>query len=105
MLGKSAVVRCIPISRAVLEFLGDRRDDLVIINLGGSGAEVLSGALNIPMSELAGMLHWLPPKTTLVLCGATGPVSLPKNVLTILADRDVQVVYIIAECSAKSMAV
>lgn len=104
MQGKGAVVRCIPISRAILEFLGDQRDDLVIINLGERGTEVLSGALSIPIYELADMLRWLPPKTTLVLC-ATEPISLPKEVNMILTDRGVQVVYVLEERNAKPLAV
>ena len=62
-------VQYIGISMATLKDLGRTQENLVVVNVGISEYPVVSEALRVPAQELKGFLRWVPPHSTLVLCG------------------------------------
>ena len=64
-------INYVRISRETLEDFRQWRDDLVVIQLGGTRNGAGSEALIVRPSQLKGLLRWLPPKTMLILCSAS----------------------------------
>jgi hypothetical protein len=64
-------VNYVTISRTMLSCLRQWNDDLVVVEVRSARRSVSQGALNVPADQLPLLLRWIPPRTTLVLCGAT----------------------------------
>jgi hypothetical protein len=52
------------------------------------------GALSARADELAALLHWIPPRTTLVLCGTKEVASCREEIEMILLRLGVEVAYV-----------
>jgi hypothetical protein len=97
-------VNYVAISRAVLDDLMRCRDDLVVVELRGSEKGVIPGALNLPIDQLQGLLRWMPPRTTLVLCGTNEVTLCQDEIETSLLRLSIEVVYVLDDGRSYSIA-
>jgi hypothetical protein len=105
ILASAVLVRCstsetraslhyVAISRSILGHLIRCCHNLVVIELRRTTERVISGALNVPTDQLEGILRWIPPRTTLVLCG-TSEVALCRDAIEMnLLSLGIEVVYV-----------
>lgn len=84
----------VAISRSILGQMIRCRHNLVVIELRRTTERVISGALNVSTDQLGGILRWIPPRTTLVLCG-TSEVALCRDAIEMnLLRLGIEVVYV-----------
>lgn len=64
----------VTISGTILNCLRNWNDGLVVVDLRKRGKNAIQGALSVSVDQLPLPLRWIPPRTTLVLCGASEAV-------------------------------
>ena len=90
-------VNYVAISRAVLDDLMGRRNDLVVVELRGNYQGLIPGALFVPIDQLQGVLRWMPPRTTLVLCGSSEVALRHDKIEMPLLRLGMDVVYVLED--------
>lgn len=88
-------VNYITISRTMLRCLKQWNDDLVVVEVRSTRRYISQGALNVPADQLPSLLRWIPPRTTLVLCGASEVLRCRNDVATTLLRLGIEVVYVL----------
>jgi hypothetical protein len=91
---RSPSVNYLPISMAKLDDLRRWRKDLVVVELHRRAMRAIPGALSVRADELAALLRWIPPRTTLVLCGTKEVASCREEIEMILLRLGVEVAYV-----------
>ena len=81
----------------MLNCLRKWNDDLVVVELRSIGKRMAQGALNVPVDQLQLLLRWIPPRTTLVLCGASELTVGRRDIAMTLLRLDIEVVYVLEE--------
>ena len=96
-------VNWVTISRTMLNCLRQWNDDLVVVEVRSTRRCLSEGALNVPAHQLPLLLRWIPPRTTLVLCGASEVLRHRSEVAMTLLRLGIEVVYVLENdriCSA-----
>ena len=94
---RSPSVNYLPISMAKLDDLRRWRKDLVVVELHRRAIRAIPGALSVRADELAALLRWMPPRTTLVLCGRKEVASCRDEIEMILLRLGVEVAYVLQD--------
>ena len=94
---RSPSVKYLPISMAKLDDLRRSRKDLVVVELHRRAMRAIPGALSVRADELAALLRWIPPRTTLVLCGTKEVASCREEIEMILLRLGVEVAYVLQD--------
>jgi hypothetical protein len=89
----------IGISMEQLKDLVRKREDLVVVYLRETGHGTISDALRVPVEELKGFLRWVPPRSTLVLCGWNEAALYREEIERSLLRIGIDVVYVADEVS------
>ena len=97
-------VNYVRISRTMLNCLRQWNDGLVVVRVGGAVKRVAQGALNVPADQLPLLLRWIPPRTTLVLCGASELTLGRRDIAMTLLRLDIEVVYVLEDDGHSSTA-
>jgi len=97
-------VNYVRISRTMLNCLRKLNDDLVVVQVRSTGKRAAQGALNVPADQLPLLLRWIPPRTTLVLCGASELTLCRRDVAMTLLRLDIEVVYVLEDDRQSSTA-
>jgi hypothetical protein len=95
--GSRGRFRYVVISPLLLQDWKKQRASLVIIELRNAGKDMASEALVVPPQQLDGLLRWIPPQTTLVLCGKREFDVCRGEIEWTLLNVGVDVVYILDE--------
>ena len=90
-------VNYVRISRTMLNCLRKWNDDLVVVQVRSTGKQVAQGALNVPADQLPLLLRWIPPRTTLALCGASELTLCRRDIAMSLLRIDIDVVYVLED--------
>lgn len=88
-------VNYVMISRTMLNCLRKWNDDLVVVELCRKGKNAIQGALSVPGNQLPLLLRWMPPRTTLVLCGASEAVLHRGEIAMTLLGLGIEVVFVL----------
>ena len=91
----------IGISMETLKDLMRKREDLVVVDLRGTGHGTISDALRVPVEELKGFLRWVPQGSTLVLCGWNEAAICREEIEGSLLRLGIDFVYVADEVSKK----
>lgn len=97
-------VNYVTISRTMLSCLRQWNDDLVVVEVRGTRRSVSQGALNVPADQLPLFLRWIPPRTTLVLCGASEVLRCRGEIALTLLRLGIEVVYVLEDHTDSSTA-
>lgn len=89
----------IGISMEQLKELVRKREDLVVVDLRGTGHGTISDALRVPVEELKGFLRWMPPRSTLVFCGWNEAALCREEIERSLLRLGIDIVYVADEVS------
>jgi hypothetical protein len=87
----------IGISMDRLKGLLRKREDVVVVDLRGTGHGTISDALRVPVEELNGFLRWVPPRSTLVLCGWNDAARCRDDIARSLLRLGIDFVYVADE--------
>ena len=90
-------VSYVRISPTMLNCLRQWNDDLVVVEVRSAGKRVVQGALNVAVDQLPLLLRWIPPRTTLVLCGASELTLCRHDIAMTLLRLDIEVVYVLED--------
>jgi hypothetical protein len=90
-------VNYVRISQTMLNCLRKWNGDLVVVELRSIGKRMAQGALNVPADQLPLLLRWIPPRTTLVLCGASESTVGRRDIALTLLRLDIEVVYVLED--------
>ena len=90
-------VNYVTISRTMLSCLRRQNDDLVVVEVRSARRSVSQGALNVPADQLPLLLRWIPPRTTLVLCGASDVLRCRGEIALALLRVGIEVVYVLED--------
>lgn len=90
-------VNYVTISRTMLSCLRQWNDDLVVVEVRSTRRCVSEGALSVPADQLPLLLRWIPPRTTLVLCGASEVLRCRSEVAMTLLRLGIEVVYVLED--------
>jgi len=88
-------VNYVMISRTMLNCLRKWNDDLVVVELHRRGDSVIKGALSVPADQLPLVLRWIPPRTTLVLCGASKALLDRGEIAMTLLGLGIELVFVL----------
>jgi hypothetical protein len=97
-------VNYVAISRVALAELMPSHDGLVVVELRRSETTGIPGALSVPFNQLQGLLRWMPPRTTLVLCGANEVELCRQEIESPLLRLDIEMVYVLEDGRGSRMA-
>ena len=81
----------------MLSCLRQWNDSLVVVEVRSTEKRVIQGALNVPVDQLPFLLRWIPPRTTLVLCGSREVVLCRSDFATTLLKLGIEVVYVLED--------
>jgi hypothetical protein len=81
----------------MLNCLRQWNDDLVVVEVRGARRYVIQDALNVSPDQLPLLLRWIPPRTTIVLCGASEVLRCRSEVAMTLLRVGIEVVYILED--------
>jgi len=90
-------VNYVRISRTMLSCLRKWNDDLVVVQVRSTGKPVVQGALNVSADQLPLLLRWIPPRTTLVLCGASEAVLRHDEIAMALLMVSIEFVFLLED--------
>src|SRR5262249_10817372 len=90
-------VNYVRISRTMLSCLRKWNDDLVVVQVRSTGRSVAQGSLNVSADQLPLLLPWIPPRTTLVLCGASELTLCRRDIAMTLLRLDIEVLYVLED--------
>jgi hypothetical protein len=90
-------VNYVTISRTMLNCLRQWNDDLVVVEVRGARRCVIQDALNVSPDQLPLLLRWIPPRTTIVLCGASEVLRCRSEVAMTLLRVGIEVVYVLED--------
>jgi hypothetical protein len=88
-------INYVRISQAMLNCLRQWNDDLVVVEVRNTGKRLIQGALNVPADQLPLLLRWIPPQTTLVLCGPSEVVLWRLDIASTLLRLGIEVVFVL----------
>lgn len=78
--------------------------DLVAIDLRDQVNDPITGALHVLPNQLGGLLRWIPPKTTLALCGIREAERCRYEIQPTLLQVGISMVYIVDTSASASKA-
>ena len=95
-------VNYVTISRTMLSCLRQRNDDLVVVEARSGRRSVSQAMLSVPADQLTLLLGWIPPRTTLVLCGASEVLRRRGEIALALLRVGIEVVYVLEDAMDSS---
>ena len=90
-------VNYVMISRTMLNCLRRWNDDVILVEVRSARRSVSQRALNVPADQLPLLLRWIPPRTTLVLCGASEVLRCRGEIAPTLLRVGIEVVYVLED--------